>query len=414
MIERFASLSAKKETQLYSIWTLAALVFYLVSPTLSYLAFWGLLPKFSLSLVQGALLVGAFIVRMLLFANRKIPFRSKYLALTYLLLLWISILQWIWFPEISSEIGPETFLSTIAFTFVGAWTLLLGGEFLAYSIAMQPSRLARSALLVTYLSLVFVTLHGVFKGFKLYGTFLFAFQDPVSRQVYNYLALADSLAIVGLLLMGKSDTLAFGGSLVLYIFTSICLVFSYSRASFFFFLFAGFLFLVLKFGSRQKLQLLFIFFLAGIAVLTAFIKQQNLTLIERFIAPFTESDLSMQARRELLHQGLHSLGQYWLLGHFMREVVEIGRGAYMHNWLSFWLCYGIGPFLLSIWLMFSLVIKSWLQRKKNRLALLSFCLLIFDLLEIIFARSYIWPYFWFGLGFASTVLTAPKEEQKRL
>lgn len=112
----------------------------------------------------------------------------------------------------------------------------------------------------------------------------------------------------------------------------------------------------------------------------------------------------MQSRLELLRQGFHLLEQHWLLGYFMGEVMEAGKGAYIHNWLSFWLAYGIGPFVLSIWLLLSLVVKSWCQRKGASLALIGFNLLVFALLAISLFRSYIWPYFWFSLSFAGASL----------
>jgi len=49
---------------------------------------------------------------------------------------------------------------------------------------------------------------------------------------------------------------------------------------------------------------------------------------------------SLKARWDLLEQGLPSLGQHWLLGCFINEVVEARRGGYIHNWLSFWLAFG--------------------------------------------------------------------------
>jgi len=418
-------LKTDKMVRLYLMWATGLLVFYLVSPTISYLIFWGVLPKFRIVLVLGIPLVTALSFRFLLLTTGQLPFRNRQLALSYLLALWISMLQCLWFPTISAQTSLEDFLATIAFTFVGAWVMLLGGEALAYLVATQLSGLGWTALIVTYLSLAFTILNGVARGFKLYGMFLFAFQDPVSREVYNYLALADSLAIAGLLLLGKPGWRAPYQGFIFYIVTLFLLFFAYSRASLFFFLFVGFILLVLKFWSRRKQQLLLALFCAGIASLTVFLAQPNLAriggslverghlVLERMSAPFIGSDLSLQIRLELFRQGLRSLGQHWLLGYFMNEVVEAGRGAYMHNWLSFWLAYGIGPFLLSIWLMFSLMARSWHQRKKNHLALLAFCLLTFTLLVIVFARSYIWPYFWLGLGFTATVLHGNREKKRQ-
>jgi hypothetical protein len=383
MIEQATFSKMDKPVQLYLMWALGLLVFYLVSPVISYLIFWGVLPRFKITLVSGMLLATTLGFRLLLLVTGQLPFHSRQLALAYLLLLWISILQYIWFPTISAQIGSEAFLATIAFTFVGAWVMFLGGEALVYLAATQLSGLAWTGLIVTYLSLAFTILNGVARGFRLYGMLLFAFRDPMSQELYNYLALADSLAITGLLLLGKPS----GRVPYIFIITLFLLLFAYSRASLFFFVFTGFILLALKFWSRRKQQLLLAISCAGIAALTAFIVQPNLAriegslveqshlILERIGAPFTGSDPSVQARWELFWQGLRSLEQHWLLGYFMNEAVEGHRGAYMHNWLSFWLAYGIGPFLLSIWLMLSLIARSWYQRRKNHLALLAFLLI---------------------------------------
>jgi hypothetical protein len=423
MIEQATFSKMDKPVQLYLMWALGLLVFYLVSPVISYLIFWGVLPRFKITLVSGMLLATTLGFRLLLLVTGQLPFRSRQLALAYLLLLWISILQYIWFPTISAQIGLEAFLATIAFTFVGAWVMFLGGEALAYLAATQLSGLAWTGLIVTYLSLAFTILNGVARGFRLYGMLLFAFRAPMSQELYNYLALADSLAITGLLLLGKPSGRVPYKSFI-FIITLFLLLFAYSRASLFFFVFTGFILLALKFWSRRKQQLLLALSCAGIAALTAFIVQPSLAriegslvershlVLERISAPFTGSDPSLQARWELFWQGLRSLEQHWLLGYFMNEAVEAQRGVYMHNWLSFWLAYGIGPFLLSIWLMLSLIARSWHQRRKNHLALLAFCLLTFTLLAIVFARSYIWPYFWLGVGFAATVLPSAREKER--
>lgn len=188
-------------------------------------------------------------------------------------------------------------------------------------------------------------------------------------------------------------------------------------------MFAGLLLLILRYWRRHKQQLLLICLVTGVLALIAFISWLILPgvegdlavrshlILERISALFSGSDPSVQGRLELLGQGLHLLERHWLLGYFMNEVVEIGKGAYIHNWLSFWLAYGIGPFLLAAWLILSLMARSWRQREKSHMALLTFCLLTFVLLEIILARSYIWPYFCFGLGFAVTILSDNRKER---
>ncbi len=398
-----------KMARVYLLYTLGLVILYLVLPAISYLIFWKTLPKFSLSMLCGLLLMPALILRPLLILTRQLPIRGRYLALGYLLLLWISVIQIIWFPTISAQVGIDVYLSTISFTFIGTWLAWLGGESLGYIIASRP-RLARIALFVAYLGLASVVVAGVSRGFTLYSRLLFAFQDPVSRDLYNYLALADSLAIVGILLLGITGKNRMYRSFILYALTSVFLLFAYSRASLLLFLFIGLLLVSARFWSmrKQPLSLGLLGLLSAIigwAILTG-IGQSSLEVINPFIervtALFVGIDLSMLSRVELFRQGSLMLEQNWLIGYFLGEVVELGRGRYIHNWLSFWLAYGIGPFVLSVWIAFSLIVKTWRQRRKASLALARFSLLLFVLLAVGFARSYIWPYYWFGLGFAGT------------
>ncbi len=409
----------------YLLSMLGILTLYLASPTISYFIFWGNLPRFSLATIHGLLLMLALSLRLLLLLTGQLNFRSSQHAVGYALLIWVSILQFVWLPALQVQVSTEDLLATVALTFVGAWVVWLGAEALAYLVEKQRSRLSQCALLAAYLSLSLAILHGVFKGYRLYGILIFAFHDPVSRNVYNYLALADALSVVSLLLLGIPSGRTLRRSFFLYVITLFLLLFAYSRASFFGFAFAGIVLLSLRYWPQHKQKFLLGLLAAGTAALIAFISwpilhqmegswiEKGRLILERISTPFAGSDQSLQGRLELLGQTLHLLNQHWLLGHFMKEVVETGRGTYAHNWLSFWLAYGIGPFVLSLWLLLSLTARSWYQQRRNHVALLAFCLLAFVFLEILFARSYIWPYFWLGLGFAATVFSN-KNRQRRL
>ncbi|MGB9898199.1 hypothetical protein, partial [Thermanaerothrix sp.] len=101
----------------YLMYMITLLIFYLATPALSYLIFWGEIPRLQLSAIHGLFLAFAFGLRFLLLLTGQMPVRNGYLALGYLLLIWISVIQIIWFPTISTQVGLEVFASTIAFTF---------------------------------------------------------------------------------------------------------------------------------------------------------------------------------------------------------------------------------------------------------------------------------------------------------
>jgi len=171
------------------------LIFYLVSPATSYLIFGKFFPSLGLRWFSACFFLPLSVFRLLLLFTSQLALRGSQHAMGYLLLSWVSILQLVWFPTLQTQVSTEDLLATVAFTFVGAWVVWLGAEALAYLAEKQHSRLSWLALLATYLSLSLVILYGVLKGYRLHEMFIFAFQDPVSGGVYNYLALADSLGI---------------------------------------------------------------------------------------------------------------------------------------------------------------------------------------------------------------------------
>lgn len=412
-----------KMARVYSIWAFSGLFIYLISPMVSYLIFWEALPKFSLTILFSVLLFPIAFFRILLLFSGQLHILNRYLALGYLLLIWISVLQFIWYPTISTQVGPDVFLATAAFTFVSAWLVFLGGESLAI-LELKKYRFVRTALLIAYLTLVLVVINGVFKAYSLYEKVFFAFQHPVSSGIYNYLSLADSLAMVGLLLLstGKADSI--WQSLILYVSTSFFLMLTYSRASFFFFLICGSIFMIIRF--RQKIKKHLLIALLGLALVIfimvllwssqvenkiGFFIIKLVPTLERFNSLISRYDLSLQSRLELLKGGFHLLKRHWLLGGFMAEVLWLDRGAYVHNWLSFWISYGIGPFILSAWLLWVLLRRNLAHQNNNSITLANFSILLYTFLSIALARSYIWPYFWFSIGFVAAFSSSKQRER---
>lgn len=394
--------------RIYLVWTAGLSLFYLASPVISYLVFWDVLPKISLTLFLSVALVLTFLIRLLLLLSDQLRFASKGLVLSFILLAWISILQLLWYPTVSTQLGQEDVLSTLALTLVVSWVLWFGGESLAFLLA-QGLRWKRMVELA-YLCLVCIVLYGLIKGFSMYEFLILALQKPFSGEFYNYyISLSDSLAITGLLLMGINQPNKFYQRAGIYAFTAILLLFTFSRATLILFLTAGLASLWV--GSYTKYKQRYLLFLAIGAILlvlllTNFFYKDVVYFkgifyaIERVESIFAGTDLSFQRRMELLEEGVKGIRQHWLLGYFMNEAVELGKGAYIHNWLSFWVSYGIGPFLLSLWCIIMLLVKCWQMRRRSLLSLSAFGPLLFSCLAIIVARSYAWPYIWFAIGFA--------------
>lgn len=150
-------------------------------------------------------------------------------------------------------------------------------------------------------------------------------------------------------------------------------------------------------------------------------------------------------RIKLIPKQMEILKKKWFLGDFCGQVKHFdGKiGNYMHNWLSFWMQYGIVPFLLFVILFFwqyiiigreffsvakrnfnieTRRIKARFRygyRKKreacyerlkldNPALLVTFLLATFNLIEVVFARSYATPYIWLSMGMMPAYLAMRK------
>jgi hypothetical protein len=111
-------------------------------------------------------------------------------------------------------------------------------------------------------------------------------------------------------------------------------------------------------------------------------------------------DSSYRLRNEILVKGLSDLDKIWLLGRYMNESVEENDGGYIHNYLSFWSAFGIGPFLLFVLLLlssFCKIVKQFLKDSNNPVNELNFLWGIYMITLIITSRSYTYYAIWFVL-----------------
>jgi len=138
----------------------------------------------------------------------------------------------------------------------------------------------------------------------------------------------------------------------------------------------------------------------------------------RYFAAMSERYFSTEAFRQgflgtrasLWNQSIPLLKYYWLWGHFMYEAELFKAGEYIHNWVSFWLEYGILPFTLSLILLFWTFISAIRQRSTSRWGNLTLTLMLYNLLMITLARSYIWRFFWFTLALSIAILAFSRHD----
>lgn len=409
--------------RIYLVVAAGLALFYLASPLISYLIFWNILPKMSLTLFLIVLLIPIFAVRLLFLISDQLRFASKDLLFSFILLMWISVLQVLWYPTISAKTTQEDVLPILALTLIVPWTLWLGSESLVLLLAQGLHW--RRIVGATYLCLICAVGYGIVKGFNMYGFVMLALQKSLSGEFYNYyIPLSDSLAITGLLLMGTVQGNKLYQQLGVYAITAVLLVFTFSRVTLVLFLIVGWSMLWIKSHWERKtwlfLALLVIAGTASFGLSLSTLLDDNPYFkglyysLERIRSILEGTDASFQLRLELVAENMNLIGRNWLLGAFMSEITEgRGKGTYIHNWLSFWISYGIGPFLLSLWCILVLLIKCWYMRRRSSLSLVAFSLLLFGFLSIITARAYVWPYIWFALGFAGAALRGRVSLQRR-
>jgi len=137
--------------------------------------------------------------------------------------------------------------------------------------------------------------------------------------------------------------------------------------------------------------------------------------LQRFDVTQLQSDPSLQSREEVAAQGMFYLRKHWVLGHFMGEVLEGRQGNYIHNWLSFWDEYGLGPFVIFILLYAAALfrITSAYASEPNRPELeFLFGLSWMVGISIVVARSYGSQQVWLVLTAVPATLAATRRKAR--
>jgi len=128
---------------------------------------------------------------------------------------------------------------------------------------------------------------------------------------------------------------------------------------------------------------------------------RNMSETHRFNPYNIVYDRSYIGRKYWQKVGLREIKKHWLTGRYMSEVVQGRPGTYIHNWLSFWSAFGLGPFLLSILLMIFVMRKStvlFIHDINSPIKEFFFMCSIFSIMSVTVARAYFFPYIWLVLS----------------
>jgi hypothetical protein len=202
-----------------------------------------------------------------------------------------------------------------------------------------------------------------------------------------HLIISDMLAIMILYKITKSKNIAI---LILWFCVGVLVEFILgSRAAFMFFLFSGILALFLK----KKIYLFY--FLFFLVILSVLFNQEIFDIFEqqqRFASLFSMNmhDDSLIKREYQLAVNYAFIEKNYFTGLIMSERITLGKGAYIHSYISYLQNYGIVYFLILNILILNIFWKffQYLDIKKIN-GLFMFVSYVYIVLEFIFARGYI-------------------------
>lgn len=134
-------------------------------------------------------------------------------------------------------------------------------------------------------------------------------------------------------------------------------------------------------------------------------------MLSVFNIQLIENDNSYTSRDIINEENINDLKNIWLTGKVFRELELHGRyGFYSHNILSYWMQFGIIPFILIIFNIIILVfriIKDILRDNYKEIELITGWT-IFLLPEVLFSRSYTYPYIWMLIFFTISIKYSSK------
>lgn len=381
------------------------LLLYLAHPILEYFIYWEDIPTIRWAQLLAVISLPFIFMHFVLILTGRISlYREK--LMVFLLLFWISIIQIVWLPILLEKLDKSLVIGTMGFTLAFPWILLITIDGFTY-ILRHDLRIFKLCIIILFASLAFIIIFAVFRGFMKYGYIIMAIWNPKKGpEVYNHLLLGDTVALLGLVILGilKKPTT----KVAFYLLTILLLFLNYSRLSFYlFFLTATMMILSRKYSQKVGIVVGIIIVIAVILYITLISPPLLLENPSIRMRSLFSNDPSMAGRISLMQDNLELLKSHWLLGHFLIDTIEFGKGSYAHNWLSFWIAYGAGPFVLSIYLMVIILLKTRKRMYKYTENYIAYYLLLYAILAIILGRSYIWPYIWLTLGFASNGLYIP-------
>lgn len=201
-----------------------------------------------------------------------------------------------------------------------------------------------------------------------------------------HLKLSFLVTIIFLFLMNKYKNSSF----IFFVVGLFLLFVLGSRSALAFYIIVYMMFLLLH-GSRQVL--VHIILLSLMVFLFSDTVLEFLKTRERIFAliSFDTTDGSFSERKDQLIQNWKFIQENFISGLFMSENITIGKGGYIHGYLSYWQSYGILVFVsinILILRVLFVFLNNMSRQKTNDIFIFMFLCFIYTILEFIFSRSY--------------------------
>jgi hypothetical protein len=377
------------------------LLFICIEPIARILANFGKIPLINIQYIIAASLIFIIVIKVIIaFKTNKIRFGSISYFIGFLVLIYIVAIQVLAYAFVVESIYEiYIYRRLLISTLFGSILFWLVGSNIIQIYDLLNRRHMKIFTVALYFIYSFMIVYAVIQGTTLTSS-IFSFQMN-SAIFSDYLSYADKFAVYSIMML----FLIFQNSwlrAVLLIF-SVCILYAtISRTAFFFYIIATVPLTIFSISSIGVLIIIIALFLIIINLLIAYINNDN-ALFNRMFIVITDRtlDQSYIERQWLFEQGLNDLKKNWFLGTFMLEV-KMGRpGGYIHNYLSFWVSYGILPFIgfvVSAVSSFMMLIKKFIQNRNDPLLQFAVSYSIFCFASIIASRSYTWPYVWLAIS----------------
>lgn len=358
-----------------------------------------LVPRINISIIEFLLLciiLSALILKVL--KNKKVANPGAIYTIGLLLLTMVIFLQLIQAPFLiyHPNVGIVMYLKTISITIIASVLMWLAGQRYSniYSLFSTKMWITTFFIFLLFVGVIFYIVIAV-RG----GTFDFQGFRITTGKVGNYLMISDGLAILLLLMLSIIKEPLF--RILFAVFGAFLLLGTLSRTSLYAYIASVIVIYMAKVLRNWRAfvitAVMFLLILGSGLSITNDIMPYSQDRMFRVVFDLN-SDSSYNKRTVLMERGMEDLKDNWLLGSFMLEAKDGRPGSYIHNWLSFWIEYGIIPFIIFCLLFvfcFIRCMKCFFINPNDGLTAFIFSTSFFVLTSIVIARSYNYPYVWF-------------------